>query len=116
MFWFTSAFGTTGWNAAASLIATGMTWEQTFIASTIGCFISALMVMAMARPGVQYHLGFPVLCRSVMGMWGSFFFVFIRGVVCIIWFGVQTVSDQSWLLPRPPSRGLPSLTSKPHPY
>ncbi|SMY28631.1 unnamed protein product [Zymoseptoria tritici ST99CH_1A5] len=90
LFWLTNAFGPTGWNAAASLIATGMTWQQTFIASVLGCFISALMVMAMARPGVQYHLGFPVLCRSVMGMWGAFFFIFIRGVVCIIWFGVQT--------------------------
>jgi NCS1 family nucleobase:cation symporter-1 len=69
-----------------------MTWQQTFIASVLGCFISALMVMAMARPGMKYHLGFPVLCRSVMGMWGAFFFIFIRGVVCIIWFGVQTVS------------------------
>jgi hypothetical protein len=32
----------------------------------------------------------PVLARSVMGMYGSFFFVFIRAVVCIIWYGIQT--------------------------
>jgi cytosine/uracil/thiamine/allantoin permease len=25
-----------------------------------------------------------------MGMYGSFFFVFIRAVVCIIWYGIQT--------------------------
>ncbi|KAK0391824.1 hypothetical protein NLU13_1323 [Sarocladium strictum] len=95
MFWFTSAFRTTGWNAVASLIATSMTWQQTFPASVLECFISALMVMAMARPGVQYHLGFQVLCRSGMGMWGSFFFIFIRGAVCIIWFGPASNSSPS---------------------
>ena len=62
--------------------------------------------MVMARPGVQYHLGFPVLCRSVMGMWGSFFFIFIRGVVCIIWFGVQTVSHR--IERQPPENSLPN--------
>jgi NCS1 family nucleobase:cation symporter-1 len=44
----------------------------------------------MARPGVKYHIGFPVIARSVMGMYGSYFFIFIRAVVCIIWYGIQT--------------------------
>jgi NCS1 family nucleobase:cation symporter-1 len=25
-----------------------------------------------------------------MGMYGSYFFVFIRAIVCIIWYGIQT--------------------------
>lgn len=25
-----------------------------------------------------------------MGMYGSYFFIFIRAVVCIIWYGIQT--------------------------
>lgn len=32
----------------------------------------------------------PVLARSVMGMYGSYFFVFIRAIVCIIWYGIQS--------------------------
>jgi len=32
----------------------------------------------------------PVLARAVMGMYGSYFFVFIRAMVCIIWYGIQT--------------------------
>lgn len=32
----------------------------------------------------------PVLNRAVMGMYGSYFFVFIRAVVCIIWYGIQS--------------------------
>jgi NCS1 family nucleobase:cation symporter-1 len=32
----------------------------------------------------------PVLARSTMGMYGSYFFVFIRAIVCIIWYGIQS--------------------------
>ncbi|KAF1998712.1 NCS1 nucleoside transporter [Amniculicola lignicola CBS 123094] len=90
LYWFSTAFGTAGWNAAASLIAVGLTWQQAFISCVIGSFISALVVVGMARPGVKYHIGYPVLCRSVMGMYGSMFFVFIRAVVGAIWFGIQS--------------------------
>ncbi|EMC93885.1 hypothetical protein BAUCODRAFT_93813 [Baudoinia panamericana UAMH 10762] len=90
LFWFTNMFGTTGWTAASSLIAVGLTWQQAFISCVLGSLISAIMVTLMARPGVMYHVGYPVICRSVMGMYGSFFFIFIRAVVCIIWYGIQT--------------------------
>lgn len=90
LYWGSTAFGTSGWNAAASLIAVGLTWQQAFVSCVIGSFISALVVVGMARPGVQYHIGYPVLCRSVMGMYGSMFFVFIRAVVGAIWYGIQS--------------------------
>ena len=32
----------------------------------------------------------PIIARSVMGMYGSYFFVFIRAMVCIIWYGIQS--------------------------
>ncbi|ORY01751.1 NCS1 nucleoside transporter [Clohesyomyces aquaticus] len=90
LYWGSTAFGTAGWNAAASLIAVGLTWQQAFVSCVLGSFISALVVTGMARPGVRYHIGYPVLCRSVMGMYGSMFFVFIRAIVGTIWFGIQT--------------------------
>ncbi|KAF2243068.1 NCS1 nucleoside transporter [Trematosphaeria pertusa] len=90
LYWGSTAFGTAGWNAAASLIAVGLTWRQAFASCVIGAFISALVVTGMARPGVRYHIGYPVLCRSVMGMYGSMFFIFIRAIVGAIWYGIQS--------------------------
>lgn len=90
-------FGTTGWNVPSSLIAVGLTWQQAFISCILGSLISGLMVVGMARPGVKYHIGYPVLARSVMGMWGSYFFVFIRAVVCIIWYGIQSYYGANFL-------------------
>ena len=47
--------------------------------------ISSSVALALGRPGARYHIGYPVLARSVFGMYGQFFFVWIRAVVAIIW-------------------------------
>jgi NCS1 family nucleobase:cation symporter-1 len=57
LYWGFTVFGPTGWNVAASLISVGLTWRQAFISCIIGSLIAGLVVMAMARPGVQYHIG-----------------------------------------------------------
>ncbi|KAK6834346.1 hypothetical protein PG987_009040 [Apiospora arundinis] len=90
MYWFTNMFSVTGWNVAASLIAVGLTWQQAFISAVLGCLLSSLAIVFMARPGVMYHVGYPIIARAAFGMYGSYFFIFIRAVVCIIWYGVQS--------------------------
>ncbi|KAL3458411.1 permease for cytosine/purines, uracil, thiamine, allantoin-domain-containing protein [Aspergillus heterothallicus] len=90
LYWFSVAFGATGWNVAASLVAVGLKWDQALISCCLGSFIAAVAVTGMARPGATYHVGFPVIARSSFGMYGSYFFIFLRAVVCIIWYGIQT--------------------------
>ncbi|KAM0327153.1 hypothetical protein ACHAQA_006284 [Verticillium albo-atrum] len=97
LYWFSNQFSLTGWNTGSALVAVGLTWQQSFISCVLGSLLAAIVVVAMARPGAKYHIGFPVLCRSVMGMYGSYFFVFIRAVVCIIWYGIQTFYGASIL-------------------
>lgn len=41
----------------ANVKFTEQTWRQAFISCTLGSLIAALVVMAMARPGVMYHIG-----------------------------------------------------------
>ncbi|KAK8136595.1 uracil permease [Apiospora sp. TS-2023a] len=90
MYWFTNMFSVTGWNVAASLIAVGLTWQQAFISAVLGCLLSSLAIVFLARPGVMYHVGYPIIARVTFGMYGSYFFIFIRAAVCIIWYGVQS--------------------------
>ncbi|KAJ0124408.1 hypothetical protein J7T55_005746 [Diaporthe amygdali] len=61
-----------------------------FVSCIIGSAIAGIVVTAMARPGARYHIGYPVLVRSSMGMYGSFFFIFIRAVIGTIAYGIQT--------------------------
>ncbi|KAJ4318094.1 hypothetical protein N0V94_004619 [Neodidymelliopsis sp. IMI 364377] len=90
LYWFSNQFSLVGWNTGSALVTVGLTWQQSFVSACIGSFLAAVVVVLMARPGVKYHVGFPVLVRSVMGMYGSYFFIFIRAVVCIIWYGIQS--------------------------
>jgi Permease for cytosine/purines, uracil, thiamine, allantoin len=48
--------------------------------------ISSSVALALGRPGAKYHIGYPVLARSVFGMYGQLFFVWVRAVVAIIWY------------------------------
>ncbi|RAR07678.1 amidase signature enzyme [Stemphylium lycopersici] len=90
LYWFSNQFSLVGWNTGSALVTVGLTWQQSFVSACIGSFLAAIVVVLMARPGVKYHIGFPVIARSVMGMYGSYFFVFIRAIVCIIWYGIQS--------------------------
>ncbi|KAK6001431.1 hypothetical protein QM012_002762 [Aureobasidium pullulans] len=90
LYWFSSQFSIVGWNTGSSLVTVGLTWQQSFISACLGSFLASVVVVLMARPGAKYHIGYPVLARSVMGMYGSYFFIFIRAMVCIVWYGIQT--------------------------
>jgi NCS1 family nucleobase:cation symporter-1 len=43
-----------------------------------------------SRGSSVYHIGYPAYVRVCSGMYGSLFFVFLRGVVAIFFFGTQT--------------------------
>ncbi|KAI5247791.1 hypothetical protein E4T43_01700 [Aureobasidium subglaciale] len=89
-YWWGNAFNSSQWSNGASLIAIGLTWWQALIACIMANLISSSVALSLGRPGAKYHIGYPVLARSVFGMYGHYFFVWIRAVVAIIWFGVQT--------------------------
>ncbi|KIV84837.1 hypothetical protein PV11_00592 [Exophiala sideris] len=92
LFWSGLAFGTTGWNIASSLIAVGLQWKHALAASLIGSALAGVVVTVLARVGARYHIGYPVFLRSVVGMYGSWLFVFLRLMTGLFWFGIQTYS------------------------
>ncbi|EPE04415.1 allantoin transport [Ophiostoma piceae UAMH 11346] len=89
-YWWGNAFNASQWSSGSSLISVGLTWWQALISCILANLISSSVALALGRPGARYHIGFPILARSVFGMYGHFFFVWIRAVVAIIWFGVQS--------------------------
>ncbi len=89
-YWWGNAFNSSQWSNGASLIAVGLNWWQALIACMLANLISSTVALALGRPGARYHIGYPVLARSVFGIYGHYFFVWIRAVVAIIWFGVLT--------------------------
>lgn len=89
-YWWGNAFNSSQWSNGSSLISVGLNWWQALLACMVANVISSSVALALGRLGARYHCGYPVLARSVFGMYGHFFFVWVRAVVAVIWFGVQT--------------------------
>lgn len=91
LIWFQSTFNVNEWNTGASLMkATALPHGQIIGASILGIFLSCFFTVINARSGSDYHVGYPALARATFGVYGGYFFVFVRCFVAEIWFGVQT--------------------------
>lgn len=71
------------------MIGIGLSWWQAILVIFVAQVISAIAQAFNTRPSATYHLGFPAICRVVFGMYGSFFFVGVRALLALVWYGVQ---------------------------
>lgn len=62
---------------------------QTLISVVLGYSLAAPFLVANGRQGAFFHIRFPAVARSSFGIWGSYWLVFNRTVMSMIWFGVQ---------------------------
>ncbi|CAK7217000.1 hypothetical protein SCUCBS95973_003003 [Sporothrix curviconia] len=88
-FWAVS-FNPIAWNSGSSLVSLGMVWWQATLAVIVATMITGTMLMLNSRGASVYHIGLPVYLRLSTGMYGSLFFVFMRGIVAIFYFGTQS--------------------------
>lgn len=51
--------------------------------------MAAAFVCLTGRIGAVYHISFPVTARASFGIWGSYWPVFNRAAMAVIWYGVQ---------------------------
>ncbi|KAI9283847.1 NCS1 nucleoside transporter family [Umbelopsis sp. AD052] len=88
-YWIADCLNVNTWMIAGSLIATGMTWWQALISVAVGYGICAVVLVLNGISGAEYHVGFPVVCRSSFGLAGSFIPVLNRVIMACVWYGVQ---------------------------
>ncbi|GES59234.1 uracil permease [Aspergillus terreus] len=88
-FWIADSLNINTWMISSSMIVDGLSWWQSWICVWVGYFIAACFVCLTGRIGAVYHISFPVVCRSTFGIWGSFWPVFNRAAMAVIWYGVQ---------------------------
>ncbi|KAJ7081583.1 NCS1 nucleoside transporter family [Mycena belliarum] len=89
-FWFVLGVNISGWTTASSLLALGLNVWQAMLAVIIGNTIVGFAVALSGLPGGDWQIGFPIINRSVWGMYGSFFPLLMRIILSFVWYGVQT--------------------------
>jgi NCS1 family nucleobase:cation symporter-1 len=88
--WMSDVHSVGGYTFAASLFFLGLTGWQVLIAMAVGIVIVYGLMNLIGRPSQRYGIPFPVMARVAFGVMGANLAAIIRGVVGIVWYGVQT--------------------------
>ncbi|KAK8144861.1 hypothetical protein G3M48_005224 [Beauveria asiatica] len=84
-FWLVINCNTTTFITGSALIPLGLSWWQAVICIVVGNLIALAAVLTNSMAGSRYHIGFPVISRSIWGMWGSQFTIWNRIFLSIVW-------------------------------
>ncbi len=88
--WMSDVHSVGGYTFAASLFLLGISGWQVLIALTVGILVVYVLMNWVGKPSYVHGIPFPVMARVSMGVMGANLAAVIRGVVGIVWYGVQT--------------------------
>jgi nucleobase:cation symporter-1, NCS1 family len=88
--WMSDVHSVGGYTFAASLFFLGLTGWQVLISMIIGIMAVYFLMNLIGRPSQRYGIPYPVVARISFGVMGANLAAVVRGVVGIVWYGVQT--------------------------
>jgi NCS1 family nucleobase:cation symporter-1 len=88
--WMSDVHSVGGYTFAASLFFLGLTGWQVLISMTVGIFAVFFLINLVGRPSQRAGVPYPVVARLSFGVGGANLAAVVRGVVGIVWYGVQT--------------------------
>ncbi len=89
-FWMSDVHSVGGYVFAASLFALGLNGIQVFISLLAGISIVMVFANLMGKPGQKAGVPFPVVARMSFGVFGANIPAVIRGLIAVVWYGIQT--------------------------
>lgn len=95
VFYWGVSFG--NWTLGSTMVGIGLNWWQAIVVIFLSQLISSAAMFFNSRCASVYHIGYPIVGRSVFGMYGAYYFVGVRAALAIIWYGVQLYSGASLL-------------------
>jgi NCS1 family nucleobase:cation symporter-1 len=88
--WMSDVHSVGGYTFAASLFFLGLTGWQVLFSMLVGILIVYFLMNLIGRPSQKYGIPYPVVARIAFGVMGANLAAVTRGVVGIVWYGVQT--------------------------
>src|ERR1700759_4611309 len=88
--WMSDVHSVGGYTFAASLFFLGLTGWQVLIAMLAGITIVYFLMNLIGAPSLKYGIPYPVVARMSFGVMGANLAAVVRGIVGIVWYGVQT--------------------------
>jgi NCS1 family nucleobase:cation symporter-1 len=88
--WMSDVHSVGGYTFAASLFFLGLNGWEVLLAMVVGITIVYFLMNLIGRPSLKYGTPFPVVARMSFGVMGANVAAGLRGIVGIVWYGVQT--------------------------
>src|ERR1700688_4711767 len=88
--WMSDVHSVGGYTFAASLFFLGLTGWEVLLAMVAGITAVYFLMNLIGRPSLKYGTPFPVVARMSFGIMGATSAAGLRGIVGIVWYGVQT--------------------------
>ena len=88
--WMSDVHSVGGYTFAASLFFLGLAGWQVLLSMLAGITIVYFLMNLVGKPSQQHGIPFPVFARLAFGVMGANLAAVVRGVVGIVWYGVQT--------------------------
>src|SRR5271163_4016830 len=88
--WMSDVHSVGGYTFAASLFFLGLTGWQVLLSMVVGIVAVYFLMNLIGGPSLKYGTPFPVVARMSFGVMGANLAAVLRGIVGIVWYGVQT--------------------------
>jgi NCS1 family nucleobase:cation symporter-1 len=88
--WMSDVHSVGGYTFAASLFFLGLTGWQVLLSMVVGIVAVYFLMNLIGGPSLKYGTPFPVVARMSFGVMGANLAAILRGIVGIVWYGVQT--------------------------
>ena len=88
--WMSDVHSVGGYTFAASLFFLGLTGWEVLLAMVVGITVVNVLMNLIGRPSLKYGTPYPVVARMSFGVMGANIAAILRGIVGIVWYGVQT--------------------------
>ncbi|GED42394.1 NCS1 family nucleobase:cation symporter-1 [Cobetia marina] len=89
-FWMSDVHSVGGYVFAASLFTLGLASWQILVSMLVGILVVQVFANLVSRPSQQTGVPFPVVCRQSFGIYGANIPAIIRGLIAVVWYGIQT--------------------------
>jgi NCS1 family nucleobase:cation symporter-1 len=88
--WMSDVHSVGGYTFAASLFFLGLTGWQVLLSMIVGIVVIFGLMNLIGGPSLKYGVPYPVVARMSFGVVGANLAATVRGIVGIVWYGVQT--------------------------
>jgi NCS1 family nucleobase:cation symporter-1 len=88
--WMSDVHSVGGYTFAASLFFLGLTGWQVLVSMAAGIMAVYFLMNLIGGPSQKYGVPYPVVARMSFGVVGANLAAVVRGIVGIVWYGVQT--------------------------